>query len=131
MCIRLNLCSCDTSEAHKQMSEATDGVCSVRSADAQFTSEAELHVYTHVQNPIAYDTVEALNEIFKPIDSIFQDRLADAESTSEAAKFFYDKYFSRLFALYKEHKDGLIKARDFREARLGILKSTDAKCSHR
>ena len=86
---------------------------------------------THVQNPIAYDTVEALNEIFEPIDSIFQDRLADAESTSEAAKFFYNNYFSRLFALYKEHRNGLIKAQDFREAHLGILKSTDVKYSHR
>ncbi|CAK0782920.1 hypothetical protein CVIRNUC_006115 [Coccomyxa viridis] len=104
-------------------------------AEALLFSEPELldslRNATLIQNPIAYDTVEALNEIFKPIDSIFQDRLADAESTSEAAKFFYDKYFSRLFALYKEHKDGLIKAQDFREARLGILRSTNVKCSHR
>ena len=84
-----------------------------------------------MQNPIAYDTVEALNEIFEPIDSIFQDQLADAESTSEAARFFYDKYFSKLFALYKEHKDGLIKTQAIQKAHLGILKSTGVQHSHR
>ena len=104
-------------------------------ADAMSTACAELLVCVHAQNPIAYDTVEALNEIFEPIDSIFKDRLADAESTSVAAKFFYDNYFSRLFGLYQEHRDGLIKEWDFREAHLGILKSPvgsiDVKASHR
>lgn len=76
-----------------------------------------------MQDPIAYDTVQALNQVFEPIDSIFRDRLADSGSTSEAAKFFYDNYFSKLFALYKEHKDGLIKGQDFREAHAGIIRS--------
>jgi hypothetical protein len=62
-----------------------------------------------VQNPIAYDTVESLNEIFEPINEIFEERLADSKQTSEAAKFFYDHYFSDLFALYKNHANGLIK----------------------
>ena len=105
---------------------STDG----GAVDAQSMLQTELPVCMP-QNPIAYDTVEALNEIFEPINSIFQDRLADAESTSEAAKFFYNTYFSRLFALYKEHRDGLIKEQDFQEAHLGILKSTDVKYSHR
>ena len=75
-----------------------------------------------LQNPIAYDTVEALNQIFEPIDSIFKDKLADSESTSEAARFFYDNYFSKLFALYRQHRDGLIKHQDFREAHVSIMK---------
>jgi hypothetical protein len=65
-----------------------------------------------VQNPIAYDTVEALYQIFEPINSIFQDRLADSAATSEAAKFFYEHYFRDLFALYREHRDGLVKGRN-------------------
>ena len=81
-----------------------------------------------LQNPIAYDTVEALNQIFEPIDSIFKDRLADSGSTSEAAKFFYDNYFSKLFALYRQHCDGLIKHQDFRETHLNdtyqLIKAT-------
>ena len=76
-----------------------------------------------LQNPIAYDTVEALNQIFEPIDNIFRDKLADSESTSEAAKFFYDNYFAKLFALYWQHQDGLIKHQDFREAHMSIVRS--------
>ena len=76
-----------------------------------------------LQNPIAYDTIEALDEIFEPIDSIFKNRLADSASTSQAAKFFYDKYFARLFALYRQHQDGLIKHQDFREGHSSILRS--------
>lgn len=76
-----------------------------------------------MQNPIAYDTVKALNEILEPIDSIFRDRLADSPSTSEAAKFFYDNYFSRLFALYRQHKDGLIEVQEFREAHANLLRT--------
>ena len=112
-------CLCELM-AFSRLSRQTQGQCQELSCLCVF-----------VQNPIAYDTVEALNEIFEPIESIFQDRLAEAESTSEAAKFFYDNYFSRLFALYKKHKDGLIKAQDFREAHLGILKSTNVIHSHR
>lgn len=63
-----------------------------------------------LQDPDAYDTIEALNEIFEPINAIFEERLADFEQTSEAAKFFYHNYFSQLFALYKTHADGMIKA---------------------
>ena len=81
-----------------------------------------LTVCVCLQNPIAYDTVEALNQILEPIDSIFKDKLADLESTSEAAKFFYDNYFSKLFALYRQHRDGLIKHQDFREAHVSIVK---------
>ena len=76
-----------------------------------------------LQDPIAYDTVEALNEIFELIDGIFKKRLADSASTSQAAKFFYDKYFARLFALYRQHQDGLIKHQDFREGHSSILRS--------
>ena len=67
--------------------------------------------------------MEALNQIFEPIDSIFKDKLADSASTSEAAKFFYDNYFTKLFALYRQHRDGLIKHQDFREAHMRIVKS--------
>jgi len=76
-----------------------------------------------LQNPIAYDTIEALNEIFELIDSIFKKRLADSASTSQAAKFFYDNYFASLFALYRQHQDGLIKHHDFREGHSSILRS--------
>jgi hypothetical protein len=72
-------------------------------------ANGELTCSSCLQDPIAYDTVEALNQIFEPINAIFEERLADSEKTSEAAKFFYDQYFSELFALYKRHADGIIK----------------------
>lgn len=84
-------------------------------------ADSNAHAFVFdMQNPIAYDTVEALNEILEPIDSIFRDRLAESSSTSEAAKFFYDNYFSGLFALYRQHKDGLIKGQEFREAHVNL-----------
>ena len=50
-----------------------------------------------------------MNQILQPVDDIFRTRLADSGSISEDARFFYDHYFSGLFALYRERADGQIK----------------------
>ena len=73
-----------------------------------------------MQNPIAYDTVEALDQIFEPIDDIFNQHFADSEKTSEAARFYYEHYFRDLFALYRSHRDGLIKGTISKTMRLPV-----------
>ncbi|CAL8470701.1 g10243 [Coccomyxa elongata] len=87
----------------------------LRPAEALLFSDPDLlHALrnaTLVKNPIAFDTIEALDQIFEPINDIFKERLADSATTSEAAKFFYEHYFRDLFALYREHRDGLVKGR--------------------
>ena len=65
--------------------------------------------WARAQDPTGYDTIAAMNQILQPVDEIFRSRLAGTGAISEDARFFYEHYFARLFALYRAHADGQIR----------------------
>ena len=62
------------------------------------------------QNPLAPDSLEALWELLLPLDGVLQDHFAHANRSSPAADFYYREYFTRLFDLFEQHPDGVLKA---------------------